>query len=279
MFRTVWAALAIAVRMASSTLVGLLPTISLNLYTWSLTGPPRRRSAEPWHGRRSAVTYSGAATYVVPAAPNTSDNGRQPTRFLESSSTSRTDAEGAPDDRRSRLRRPRQPGRPRPRAPPRAGRRRRRDVAGDGAAPHRPAALDGARGPAQRRRRRRGRPAHLGPAPAQRRPDRGPARPARLAGDDGPPGGARGAALAAARRPERGRRRPHRARRPRPRHRPDEPRTAPRTAPRRRHVAGDAAPDRVGTAARAGFLRRAQRGAGHPAGQPRPPARPGGAGA
>src|SRR5688500_11279293 len=44
MFLTVCAALAIAVRIASSTLVGLLPTISLNLYTWSLTGPPRRRS-------------------------------------------------------------------------------------------------------------------------------------------------------------------------------------------------------------------------------------------
>ena len=46
------AALVIAVRMASSTLVGLLPTISLNLYTWSLTvllvvGPPDPGTARP----------------------------------------------------------------------------------------------------------------------------------------------------------------------------------------------------------------------------------------
>src|SRR3954449_6271397 len=47
MLRTVWAALLIAVRMASSTLVWLLPTISLSRYTWSLTVAllvlPRRR--------------------------------------------------------------------------------------------------------------------------------------------------------------------------------------------------------------------------------------------
>src|SRR5688500_13525341 len=130
MFRTVWAALAIAVRIASSMLFGLLPTISLSLYTWSLTGPPRRRSLRPWQKRGSAgpasTTHSQAPTYVVPVAPDTSYDGRQPVRFSEGSSTSRTDAEGAPDDRRSRLRRPRQPGRPRPRPAGRAGRRRRR---------------------------------------------------------------------------------------------------------------------------------------------------------
>jgi hypothetical protein len=38
MLRTVCEAFVIAVRIASSELVVLLPTISLNRYTWSLTG-------------------------------------------------------------------------------------------------------------------------------------------------------------------------------------------------------------------------------------------------
>src|SRR4051812_47960072 len=50
MLRTVCEAFARAVRMASSMLVGLLPTISLSRYTWSLTiCPPsvRRAAAHP----------------------------------------------------------------------------------------------------------------------------------------------------------------------------------------------------------------------------------------
>jgi hypothetical protein len=39
--------LVIAVRIASSTLTGLLPTISLSRYTWSLTLPPRRTPVVP----------------------------------------------------------------------------------------------------------------------------------------------------------------------------------------------------------------------------------------
>src|SRR4051794_3493450 len=56
MLRTVWDALAIAFRMASSTPVGLLPTISLNRYTWSLTArlptcpPPAVAAAQPQPG-------------------------------------------------------------------------------------------------------------------------------------------------------------------------------------------------------------------------------------
>jgi hypothetical protein len=40
MFRMVCEAFWTAVRIASSTLVGLLPTISLSRYTWLLIGPP-----------------------------------------------------------------------------------------------------------------------------------------------------------------------------------------------------------------------------------------------
>jgi hypothetical protein len=40
MFRTVCAALRTAVLIASATLVSLLPTTSVSLYTWSLTMPP-----------------------------------------------------------------------------------------------------------------------------------------------------------------------------------------------------------------------------------------------
>src|SRR4051812_28638530 len=50
MLRTVCEAFAMALRMASSTLVGLLPTISLSRYTWSLTVRPpsgRRTAAHP----------------------------------------------------------------------------------------------------------------------------------------------------------------------------------------------------------------------------------------
>src|SRR4051794_39239419 len=48
MLRTVCVAFAMALRMASSTLVGLLPTISLSRYTWSLT-------VRPPSGRRTAA--------------------------------------------------------------------------------------------------------------------------------------------------------------------------------------------------------------------------------
>src|SRR3954453_12965816 len=57
MLRTVWDALRTAVRIASSTLVVELPTISLSRYTWSLTagllGFGCRKgsgSLRPWHG-------------------------------------------------------------------------------------------------------------------------------------------------------------------------------------------------------------------------------------
>src|SRR4051812_31957293 len=51
MFRTVCDAFPIALRIASSTLTGLLPTISLSRYTWSLTLPPRRTPVvfRAWH--------------------------------------------------------------------------------------------------------------------------------------------------------------------------------------------------------------------------------------
>src|SRR4051812_36002299 len=81
MLRTVCAALPMAVRIASSTLVELLPTISLSRYTWSLTVPPRPPSGpRPWHDatcraavrrtpqvgdRPHDVRSSGGREYVV----------------------------------------------------------------------------------------------------------------------------------------------------------------------------------------------------------------------
>src|SRR4051794_40156746 len=85
MLRTVSDALLIAVRIASSTLVELLPTISLNRYTWSLTLPPRPPpGSRPWHdtalsapGRRTppgrfgvyGIRTSGGPEYVVRRTP------------------------------------------------------------------------------------------------------------------------------------------------------------------------------------------------------------------
>src|SRR5688572_22515998 len=191
MFRTVSAALAIAVRTASSTLFGLLPTISLSLYTWLLTDPPPRRSWEtlarmglPWTRRRYVfrapdVRSSRRPEYVV----RRTAGGPFLRRLPDVPNRRRR----SPHDRRSRLRRPRLPRRSRPWAAARVGRRGRRDLAGDGAALRRPGPSHRAAGRAQRRRRRRGRPADVGAAAAQRRPHRRPACPAGLAGDDGPP--------------------------------------------------------------------------------------------
>src|SRR4051812_14647197 len=53
MLRTVSLALRMAVRMASSMLVVLLPTISLSRYTWSLTRPPPCPSTPREGGRAS----------------------------------------------------------------------------------------------------------------------------------------------------------------------------------------------------------------------------------
>src|SRR3954452_3992766 len=110
MFRTVCAALRTAFRTASSTLVVLLPTISLSLYTWSLTSPPPGRAGRcrPWHGRpvggRSSgaaltstgagtgddVRRSGGTTYVVPVGANTSYDGFRQAAFPEAFSAQRT---------------------------------------------------------------------------------------------------------------------------------------------------------------------------------------------
>src|SRR5690349_23305471 len=70
MLRTVSAALLIAFRMASSTLVWLLPTISLSRYTWSL-------AVTSWS--------SAAGVAAVRPEPGTDDTGqeREPTRGLE----------------------------------------------------------------------------------------------------------------------------------------------------------------------------------------------------
>src|SRR4051812_47868083 len=81
MLRTVCAAFPMAVRIASSTLVELLPTISLSRYTWSLTVPPGPPlGPRPWHdsarcaavrrtprgrGRPHHVRSSGGREYAV----------------------------------------------------------------------------------------------------------------------------------------------------------------------------------------------------------------------
>src|SRR3712207_1169616 len=86
MFRTVSAALVMPVRTASSTLVWLLPTISLSRYTWLVTlVPPRPGSVRrPWHSRAPSAhgrcrrlprTYVATATYVLLVAPNTPTDG------------------------------------------------------------------------------------------------------------------------------------------------------------------------------------------------------------
>src|SRR3954447_22959732 len=65
MFRTVSAALRIALRIASSMLVWLLPTISLNRYTWSLTAAPDWAggpTGAPWHEQRRRAPIGAAAS-------------------------------------------------------------------------------------------------------------------------------------------------------------------------------------------------------------------------
>src|SRR4051794_8703837 len=139
MFRTVCAALPIALRIASSTLTGLLPTISLSRYTWSLTVPPPRTQVvgpDPGTPARLApcVRTSRAPGYVV----------RQIwwSRDLTSLRVVPERLEGAPDDRSGPRRRPSRPGPPAHRpgrrpgrgrsVPAGPGRRGRRDVADHG---------------------------------------------------------------------------------------------------------------------------------------------------
>src|SRR3954468_11012198 len=68
MFRTVCAALPIALRIASSTLTGLLPTISLSRYTWSLTVPPPRTQVV---GPTLARPPARRPVYVLPGRLDT----------------------------------------------------------------------------------------------------------------------------------------------------------------------------------------------------------------
>src|SRR6476661_5650273 len=70
MFRRVRAALRTAVRTASSTLVALLPTISLSPYTWSLTA----RSSARWFPVLDADP--GTTTYVPRPPPSCAFGGR-----------------------------------------------------------------------------------------------------------------------------------------------------------------------------------------------------------
>src|SRR3954454_1127794 len=65
MLRTVWEALPIAFRMASSTLVWLLPTISLNRYTWSLTA--RLLTCPPPRWQRSSRSLARTARVRDPS--------------------------------------------------------------------------------------------------------------------------------------------------------------------------------------------------------------------
>src|SRR3712207_2179683 len=69
MCRTVCAALRIAVRMASSTLVWLLPTISLSRYTWSDT-------AASWARLPGAVVSPPAGRHASGAGPGPATGGR-----------------------------------------------------------------------------------------------------------------------------------------------------------------------------------------------------------
>jgi hypothetical protein len=84
MFRTVSDALAIALRIASSTLTGLLPTISLNLYTWSLTVPPDmcRTISRPWHASRAGAPRTSFRSFRIrrPAAADAEPPARAPRR-------------------------------------------------------------------------------------------------------------------------------------------------------------------------------------------------------
>ena len=216
MFRTVCAALRTAVRIASSTLVSLLPTISVSRYTWSLTGllllaglRPR-----PWHESgapraRPARTSSGdgrrrGTTYVLPVPPNTSSDGfrhpRPPKTSTRSAPSSKEPPMSVLDPRPSSPHGPRLLCGRRPRAAGCPGRRRRGDLAGHRPSVRGPAAVRGPRGAAQRRRHRRGGAAHLGAALPQRRPHQRPALPAGLAVHDRPPRGAGDPARPAARR-------------------------------------------------------------------------------
>src|SRR6478735_6828810 len=84
MLRTVCDALRTAVRIASATLVSLLPTTSVSLYTWSLTMPPPSggmnastvaETVVAWDLRVRREYCSAHPTYVLPAVLNTSCDG------------------------------------------------------------------------------------------------------------------------------------------------------------------------------------------------------------
>src|SRR4051794_11906308 len=69
MLRTVCDALRTAARIASATLVSLLPTTSVSRYTWSLTMPPgrtRRCRLRPWHDRGPQRASAYVAGWTAP---------------------------------------------------------------------------------------------------------------------------------------------------------------------------------------------------------------------